>query len=316
MNLNQIELLRVLMQAQFNVSKAAAKMHVVQSAVSRQLHLLEGELGSPLFVRNGKKLIGLTLLGERVLAEAETICQAKLNIKAIAADILDDQKGILHVATTHTQAKYFLPKPIAQFRKKYPRVSIYMVQASPEQLIDQLHRHQADIAICTEKVTAEERLVTLPCYDWHHSAVVPKEHPLAEGEVSHERLASYPVLTYSFGFTGRSNIETAFERSGYELDIILAAADTDVIKTYVRLGFGVGLIASMAYDPAQDKDLAVRDLSHLIPRSTTKIAYLKQTYLPLYGQHFVEELLLAAREYGEGRHDESPDWPNGVDGLA
>ncbi len=303
MNLNQIELLRVLLQTQFNVSKAAEKTHVVQSAVSRQLHLFEEELGSPLFVRNGKKLIGLTPLGERVMAEAETICQAKLNIKAIAADVLDDQKGILHIATTHTQAKYFLPKPIEQFRKKYPRVSIYMVQASPEQLIAQLHSHQADIAICTERVTADDSLVTLPCYDWHHSAVMLKNHPLCVGEISYQRLASYPILTYSFGFTGRSNIETAFKNSGCELDIILAAADTDVIKTYVRLGFGVGLIADMAYDPKIDKGLAVRDLSHLIPHSTTKIAYLKQSYLPLYGQHFVEELLLTARDYGKGHHN-------------
>jgi len=297
MNLNQIELLRILQETQLNLSKAADKMHVVQSAVSRQLQLFEEELGSPLFERSGKKLVALTPLGQRIMTEVATISQAKLNIQTIAADFLDSNHGIIHVATTHTQAKYFLPKPIQQFRKKYPGVRIYMVQASPAQLIHQLHVHKADIAICTEKVDADFDLVTQHCYECHHSAVVPKGHPLCDGDISYQRLAAYPILTYSFGFTGRSNIETAFKQSGCELDIILAAADTDVIKTYVRMGMGVGLIAGMAYAPELDHDLAVRGLSHLIPRSTTKIAYLKQNYLPLYSQHFIEELLLAAKDY-------------------
>ncbi|MDP2903885.1 MAG: LysR substrate-binding domain-containing protein [Methylovulum sp.] len=292
MNLSQIELLRILQETQLNLSKAAEKMHVVQSAVSRQLQLFEEEIGSPLFERSGKKLTALTPLGNRIMIEVETISQAKLNIQTIAADFLDSNQGTIHIATTHTQAKYFLPNPIQRFRKKYPGVRIYMVQASPEQLIQQLHTHKADIAICTEKVDSDFELVTQQCYQWHHSAVMPKDHPLCTGEITYGRLASYPILTYSFGFTGRSNIETAFKKSGCELDIILAAADTDVIKTYVRLGLGVGLIAGMAYDAQIDQDLSVRDLSHLIPLSTTKVAYLKQNYLPLYSQHFIEELML------------------------
>jgi DNA-binding transcriptional LysR family regulator len=231
------------------------------------------------------------------MKEVTTISQAKLNIQAIAADFLDCNQGTIHIATTHTQAKYFLPKPIQRFRKKYPGVRIYIVQASPEQLIQQLHSHHADIAICTEKVDGDFDLITQQCYEWHHSAVMPNGHPLCEGDISYGRLAAYPILTYSFGFTGRSNIEAAFQRSGCELDIILAAADTDVIKTYVRLGMGVGLIADMAYDPESDQDLVARDMSHLIPHSTTKIAYLKQNYLPLYTQHFIEELLIAAQEH-------------------
>jgi DNA-binding transcriptional LysR family regulator len=293
MNLNQIELLRVLQETQLNLSKAAEKMHVVQSAVSRQLQLFEEELGSPLFERNGKKLIALTPLGQQVMKEVVTINQAKLNIRAIASDYLASEHGTIHLATTHTQAKYFLPQPIKQFREKYPHVNIYMVQASPEQLIQQLHSHQADIAICTEKVDSDGDLITLPCYEWHHSVVMPKGHALCEGEISYQRLAAYPILTYSFGFTGRSAIEAAFQQSGYELDIILAAADTDVIKTYVRLGMGVGLIADMAYDSLHDSDLVVRDLSLLIPHSHSKIAYLKQHYLPRYAQHFIDELLIA-----------------------
>ena len=296
MNLSQIELLQILQETNLNMSKAAEKMHVVQSAVSRQLQLFESELGSPLFERQGKKLVALTALGNRVMTEVSAIGQAKQNIKAIAADFLDSNQGTIHVATTHTQAKYFLPVPIQRFREKYPGVRIYMLQASPEQLIDNLHNHKADVAICTEKVTEDDALITKHCYEWHHAAVIPQGHPLASGEITRERLASFPILTYSFGYTGRSMIESAFKDKGLDLDIILAAADTDVIKTYVRLGLGVGLIAGIAYDAIADQDLVVRDLSHLIPRSITKIAYLKQNYLPLYSQHFIEELLVAGNE--------------------
>lgn len=297
MNLSQIELLRVLQETNLNLSKAAEKMHIVQSAVSRQLQLFEAEIGSPLFERQGKKLVDMTPLGRRIMEEVAAINQAKNNIQLIAADYLDSNQGTLHIATTHTQAKYFLPKPIQRFRAKYPNVSIYMVQASPEQLITQLHTRKADIAICTEKVDQETDLVLERCYEWHHAVVMPQGHPLSEGEITLQRLAQYPILTYSFGFTGRSTIEKAFKPTGIELDIILAAADTDVIKTYVRLGLGVGLIAGIAYDSIIDQDLVVRDLSHLIPSSCTKIAYLKHNYLPLYGQHFIDELLIAAKDF-------------------
>ncbi|MEY2666750.1 MAG: hypothetical protein RLZZ384_921, partial [Pseudomonadota bacterium] len=219
------------------------------------------------------------------------------NIQSLAADYLDSHHGVLHIATTHTQAKYFLPKPILRFREKYPGVRIYMDEASPEQLIDKLHTGKADIAICTEKVADDAYLIVKPCYEWFHAAIMPKDHPLAQGDITLERLATFPILTYSLGFTGRSNIEMAFKKSINAIDIILSAADTDVIKTYVRLGLGVGIIAGMAYDAHIDDDLVVRDLSHLIPCSKTKIAYLKNNYLPLYGQHFIDELLAAATEF-------------------
>ena len=296
MNLSQIELLRVLQETNFSLSQAAEKMHIVQSAVSRQLQLFEGEIGSPLFERRGKKLTGMTPLGLRIMREVDNINQAKNNIQTLASDYLDSNHGVLHIATTHTQAKYFLPKPILRFREKYPGVRIYMDEASPEQLVNKLHTGKADIAVCTEKVADDSYLAVKPCYEWHHAAIVPKDHPLSEGDISLERLASFPILTYSFGFTGRSNIETAFKDSASELDIILSAADTDVIKTYVRLGLGVGIIAGMAYDETIDRDLVARDLSHLVPCSRTKIAYLKNNYLPLYGQHFIDELVSAAAE--------------------
>jgi LysR family cys regulon transcriptional activator len=279
-----------------NLSKAAEKMHIVQSAVSRQLHLFEAELGSPLFERQGKKLVGMTSLGVRIMDEVAVITRAKTNIQNIAADFLDSNKGTLHIATTHAQAKYFLPTPISRFREKYPGVSIYIVQASPEQLIDQLHARKADIAICTEKVDEVADLVIENCYTWDHVLVAPLQHPLSQGDISLERLAQFPILTYNFGYTGRSNIESAFKNKEFELDIVLAAADSDVIKTYVRLGLGVGLITRMAYDPLTDMDLVSRNLSHLISSSRTKIAYLRHNYLPLYSQHFIEELQLAAKQ--------------------
>ena len=295
MNLNQLELLRVLQETEFNLSKAAEKMHVVQSAVSRQLQLLETELGSPLFERHGKRLLGLTPLGERIMAEVDQIHQAKKNIQSMADDFRDNRNGTLHIATTHTQAKYLLPVPVQKFREHYPHIKIYMVQSSPDNLIDLLHRHEADIAICTEKLAEAEDLILRPCYQWHHVVVVPLGHPLIEGKLSLRRIADYPILTYSPGFTGRSQIERAFNEADLLPDIVLAAADSDVIKTYVRLGLGVGIIAQTSYEPAKDVDLVALDLAHLIPASMTKIAYLKQLYLPSYCRYFIDELLKQAR---------------------
>ena len=291
MNLNQLELLRVLKETQYNQSKAAQKMNVVQSAASRQLQLLEDELGAPLFERYGKKLLGLTALGERIMEEVERINLSKMNIQSIAEDFRDNRNGSLRIATTHTQAKYLLPEPIRLFREKYPAFNISMVQSSPDNLIESLHHHHADIAICTEKLDEDEKLVVKSCYEWHHVAIVPKNHPLAIGEINLNKISQYPILTYLPGFTGRSNIEKAFKNAGLPLNITLSAADSDIIKTYVKLGLGVGIIASMAYDSKVDTDLVEIDLTHLIKRSVTKIAYLKQLYLPDYLQYFINELI-------------------------
>ncbi|OHX35170.1 LysR substrate-binding domain-containing protein [Methylomonas sp. LWB] len=291
MNLNQLELLRALRETNFNQSKAAEKLHVVQSAASRQLQLLEEELGSPIYERQGKKLLRLTPFGERIMEQVERITQAKKNIQVMADDFRDNRNGALHIATTHTQAKYLLPGPVQRFRGKYPGITIYMVQSAPEQLIEQLFQHKADIVICTEKLVEDEKLVVQPCYDWQHIAVVPRHHPLAQGDISLGRLAAFPILTYTHGFTGRSNIEKAFKTAGKPLDITLAAADSDVIKTYVRLGLGVGIIADISYQPEEDSDLVALNLAHLIPRSVTKLAYLKQLYLPAYLRYFISELL-------------------------
>lgn len=301
MNLSQIELLRVLQETDFNLSKAARKMHVVQSAVSRQLQLFESELGSPLFERQGKRLMGLTPLGEKIMAEVDSINQAKRNIQAMADDFLQNRNGTLYIAATHTQAKYLLPEPIRNFRGKFPGIKIYIAQSSPDGLISLLHQQQADIAICTEKLDDDDKLIVRPCYAWHHVAVVPIGHPLAEGDITLVRLQAWPILTYSPGFTGRSHIDKAFEEAGLELNPTLAAADSDVIKTYVRLGLGVGIIAETSYEPTNDTDLVAVDLAHLIPHSVTKVAFLKQLYLPAHCRYFIDELLAAGkRRQGAG----------------
>ncbi len=291
MNFNQLELLLLLQDSHFNQSKAAEKLNVVQSAASRQLQMFEEELGSPLFERHGKKLLGFTSLGERVMKQIEIIELCRRNIQVIADDVKDSNKGVLRIATTHTQAKYLLPVPIRHFRDRYPDVTIYMVQSSPGEIVDLLHHHKADLAICTEKLEDNDRLIIKPCYQWHHIAIVPNGHPLTDGPVTLERLVSYPLLTYSAGYTGRSNIEKAFSQAGLEPDINLSAADSDVIKTYVRLNLGVGIIAGTSYEPINDLDLIALDLSELIPRSVTKLAYLKQLYLPAYLRFFIDEVL-------------------------
>jgi LysR family transcriptional regulator, cys regulon transcriptional activator len=296
MNLNQLEILHLLQETGYNLTKAAEKMNIVQSAVSRQLLMLEDEIGTPLFERHGKRLLGPTPLGVRILEEVTSVNQAKRNIRTLADDFLDNRNGMLHIATTHTQAKYFLPTPISTFREKYPGIKIYIEQSSPGNLINLLHQHKADIAICTEKMDEDEKLVIKPCYQWHHIVVVPKGHTLIDEDITLERLATYPILTYSQGFTGRSNIERAFNNEGIHLDITLAAADSDVIKTYVRLGFGVGIIAGTSYEAGIDSDLVALDLAHLIPPSTTKFAYLKQSFLPTFTRYFIEQLQSSSQQ--------------------
>jgi DNA-binding transcriptional LysR family regulator len=184
MNLNQLEILHLLQETDYNLTKTAKKMHVVQSAVSRQLMMLEEEIGAPLFERHGKRLLGPTPLCHLILAEVSSVNQAKRNIRQIADDYLDIRNGILHIATTHTQARYFLPAPISRFREKFPWIKIYMEQSSPLNLINLLHQHRADIAICTETMEQDEKVVVQPCYQWHHIAIVPKGHDLAHGEIT------------------------------------------------------------------------------------------------------------------------------------
>lgn len=298
MKLVQLRLLKTLLSNGMNISRAADQHFVVQSAVSRQLSLLEEELGMPLFERKGKRLVEPTPVCEALAREVDGIEQSLENIRAIADDFRMETNGEVRIATTHTQAKYFLPEVMLEFRQQYPAISIQLLQGTPAQLVDMLREGKADIAVCTEEIGKASGLMTEKCYDWNHGLVLPATHELVEGELTLERIAKYPVLTYVFGFTGRSKLHNAFLDAGCAMNVSFAATDTDVILSYVRLGFGAGIIAKMAYSHIHDDDLVLRDLSHLFPVSTTRVAWTKNKYLRAYHSDLVKLLL----EYGESEN--------------
>lgn len=291
MKITQLQLLKILLNNGLNISEAAKQQFVVQSAVSRQLSLLEEELGMPLFVRKGKRLDTPTPLCLDIASEIDNMELALENIRAIADEHRDARVGELRLATTHTQAKYFLPNVINEFREKYPQVKIHFFQGNPAQLVKMLHKREADVAVCTEELKEHADLVTHKCYDWNHALTVPPEHPLAKGELSLERIAEFPLLTYVFGFTGRTKVQEAFEEKGLRTDITFAATDTDVIKSYVRLGFGAGIIAKMAFSGDTDDDLVLRDMGEFFPSSTTTAAYVKSKFMKSYLQDFIDILV-------------------------
>lgn len=238
MKLVQLRLLKTLLSNGMNVSRAADQHFVVQSAVSRQLSLLEEELGMPLFERKGKRLVEPTPVCKALIKEVDTIEQSLENIRAIADDFKMETSGEIRIATTHTQAKYFLPEIMVEFRQRYPAIAIHLLQGTPAQLVDMLREGKADIAICTEEIGKASGLLSEKCYDWNHGLILPEGHALSEGELTLQRIAENPVLTYVFGFTGRSKLHETFLKAGLEMDVSFAATDTDVIISYVRLGSG------------------------------------------------------------------------------
>lgn len=299
MKLFQLRLLKTLLNNGMNVSRAAEQHYIVQSAVSRQLGLLEEELGMPLFERKGKRLVEPTPVCKAIVHELDCIEQSLENIRAVADDFRLQTRGEIRIATTHTQARYFLPEVMLEFRQRYPDVAIHFLQGNPAELVRMLHDGKADIAVCTEELANDSALESRKCYDWNHGLVLPEGHPLCEGKLTLQRIAKYPVLTYIFGFTGRSKIHETFRTAGLALDVTFAATDTDVIISYVRLGLGAGIIAKMAYSHIHDDDLALRDLSHLLPVSTTRVAWLKNKFLKQYITEMVDLLV---------EHGESEEW--------
>ena len=295
MKLVQLRLLKTLLNNGMNVSRAADQHFVVQSAVSRQLSLLEAELGMPLFERKGKRLVEPTPVCKALIQEVDGIEQSLENIRAIADDFRMEVNGEIRIATTHTQAKYFLPEVMVEFRQRYPAIAIHLLQGTPAQLVDMLRDGKADMAVCTEEIGKASGLFSEKCYDWNHGLILPEGHALSEGELTLKRVAEHPILTYVFGFTGRSKLHETFLEEGLEMDVSFAATDTDVILSYVRLGFGPGIIAKMAYSHIHDNDLTLRDLSHLFPHSTTRVAWAKNKYLRAYHTDLVDLML----EYGE-----------------
>lgn len=289
MELRQLRSLIALVESGCNVSQAAERLHLVQPAVSQHLKQLEEELGVPLFRRRGKRLLGLTPAGEQVLGYARQALAATGNIAAVGEDCAESAGGVLRIAATHTQARYVLPPVIRRFAGAHPSVALEIHQGTPAQLIDMALRDAVDLAVCTEGLDRQRGLVAEPCYRWNRCAVAPAGHPLLQRRpLTLEALCEFPIITYVFGFTGRGNFSDAFAREGLHPRVVLGAADTDVIKTYVREGMGVGIIADMAYQPDADRDLDRRDLSHLFPWEVTRIAYLRDKYLRGYQRDFIK----------------------------
>jgi len=288
MNLSQIKLLIELNRRNFNLSAASEAMHIVQSAGTRQLKLLEEELNLAIFERKGKRLTGFTETGLKILHQAEQIRLAQDNIYNIALDYHQPKSAHLKIACTHTQAKYFLPQKLVAFKRSHPQVKVHIEQGTPKQLVNWVQQGQADLAISTEALDDCEELTKLNCYSWHHVLVVPNDHQLIHQPLSLRTIADYPILTYMAGMTGQGKILQAFKDAGLTLEVDLYATDSDVIKDYVRLGFGVGIIAEMAMDAKLDADLSVLDLTPWISTCVTKVGFLSNRYLPSFVHDFIK----------------------------
>jgi len=289
MKLQQLRYLREVARQGLNLSVAAEKLHTSQPGISKQIKLLEDELGVQILVRNGKRVVAMTEPGKIILEIAERVLGDSDNLKRVAEEFSHEDTGTLTIATTHTQARYALPRAIKQFTRRYPKVRLRLRQGNPTQIAEMTSSGEADMCIATEAIALFDELVMLPCYDWNRSVIVPPDHPLIkEKRISLEAVAKYPIITYDFAFTGRSKMQGAFESRGLTPNIVLTAIDADVIKTYVELGLGVGIVASMAYDPKRDHHLRAIDASHLFEPSTTRIGLRRNFYLRGYLYDFIE----------------------------
>ncbi|NCN89101.1 MAG: HTH-type transcriptional regulator CysB [Gallionella sp.] len=289
MNLQQLKYLNEIVRRDLNISDAAAALYTSQPGISKQVKLLEEELGIDIFVRNGKRIVDLTEPGRAVLDIARRVLRETDNLKQVGQEFSRQDRGSLTIATTHTQARYALPQVIKAFTLSYPEVKLGLHQGSPTQIAEMVLSGEADIGIATESIALYDELVTLPCYEWHHCVVVPPKHPLLlEKRLTLKTLAQYPLITYDFAFTGRNKINQAFSEAGIEPNIALTAIDADVIKTYVELGLGVGIVAQMAFIPERDRHLRMLDAGHLFQPSTTRIAIRQNQYLRGFAYHFIK----------------------------
>jgi LysR family cys regulon transcriptional activator len=291
MNFQQLRIIREAVRRDFNLTEAANALYTSQSGVSKHIKDLEDELGVELFVRHGKRLLGLTEPGKEIAATVERVLRDTENLKRIAGQFASREQGSLTLATTHTQARYALPDVVKRFKTRYPRVHLALHQCSPREIVEMLLAGEADIGVATEAVEGVPELASFPCYSWHHALIVPRGHPLAAGTVSPEPsfadIAAHPIVTYHAGFTGRACIDAAFAAAGLAPDIVLSAIDADVIKTYVELGLGVGIVAPMAYDPVKDAGLVLIPCPHLFPANTTRVVVHRGVFLRDYAREFV-----------------------------
>ena len=290
MKLQQLRYIWEVKRHNLNVSATAQSLFTSQPGISKQIRLLEDELGVEIFARSGKHLTRVTPAGQSIIELAGQVLRLADNIKQVAQEHSDERRGSLAIATTHTQARYALPPIISEFTLKYPDVALHMQQGTPKQIAQMVSEGQADFAIATESLELFTDLILLPCYRWNRCVLVPKGHPLAThpGPLTLEALGEYPLVTYVFGFTGRSQLDDAFKAKGLTPNVVLTAADADVIKTYVRLGMGVGIVAHMAVDETLDADLVALDASHLFASSTTKIGIRRGTFMRGYMYDFLE----------------------------
>ena len=294
MNLIQLRYIREIAHQGLNVSHASDTLHTSQSGVSRQVQLLEEELNLQIFQRNGKRLIGITEPGKIIVELAERVLRELDNIKRVGGEYTQKDKGTLTIATTHTQARYFLPPAVKQFMHDYPGVTLTIHQGNPTQVAEQVVSGEADIGIATEAISTVENLLCLPCYQWNRCIVAPEGHPLlGDMPLTLEKITQYPLITYDFTFTGGSLVKQVFNQAGLEPNIVLTAIDADVIKTYVSLGLGIGLLAAMAYNPKRDMNLRMLDASQLFPPSTTYLGIRRDAYLRGYVYDFIQTLVPA-----------------------
>ncbi|MDP1979668.1 CysB family HTH-type transcriptional regulator [Undibacterium sp.] len=291
MNLHQLRFVREAVRQNFNLTEAAKALFTSQPGVSKAIIELEEELGVDIFTRHGKRIRGLTEPGRAVLKSVELIMQEIDGLKRIGKEFAAQDSGSFTIATTHTQARYALPKVVQAFMQKYPKVRLSLLQGNPKQIAEMVMRDQADIAIATEAIAGFDGLISLPCYQWEHVVVVPVEHPLLKlKNISLEEIANYSLITYDAAFAGRSKIDHAFQIRNLKPDILLEAIDADVIKTYVELGMGVGIIAGMAFDAERDKNLRAIPVGHLFGMNISRVAIKQGAYLRSYIYTFIELL--------------------------
>jgi LysR family cys regulon transcriptional activator len=289
MKLQQLRFLVEVARQGLNVSTAAERLFTSQPGISKQIRLLEEELGVEVFVRSGKRIVEVTEAGRAVLAIAERVLREADNLRQAGKDFSQAASGSLIIATTHTQARYALPPVVKAFMERYPGVRLELHQGNPTQVAQMVVSGQADVAVATETIADVKELVSLPCQQWYHGVIVTSGHPLLkEKSLGLEAVARHPVITYDPAFAGRSRIDDAFEKKGLQPNVILTAVDSDVIKTYVELGLGVGIVAEMAFDPKRDKALRLLEARHLFPASITRIGVRRGAYLRRYLFDFIE----------------------------
>ena len=289
MNFQQLRIIRETVKCNYNLTAVGNALFTSQSGVSKHIKDLEDELGIELFLRKGKRLLGLTDPGKELLIIVERMLIDTKNIKLLAEQFSQSDKGQLTVATTHTQARYILPQIVSNFKKEFPKVHLALHQGSPNEISELLLNGEADLAIATESLSQIPELVSFPFYSWHHAVIVTKGHPLEKIKtLKIEDLAEYPIITYHEGFTGRKLIDQTFLNANITPDIVMSALDADVIKTYVELGLGVGIIASMAYQKDRDTQLNILKSDHLFATNTTRIAVRRGHYLRGFAYKFIE----------------------------